>query len=100
MKKVKHNETLIGRFANLTGNVMYFDGGENCSETNEFRTFELNLVCSDDNAFLSASAPTNCAYRGVFGTPIACNRTSADSLETVSLKKLEKLMTVLNLPKD
>jgi hypothetical protein len=97
LKKIKQRETLIGRFANITNNTMYFDNGEHCWKTDAGRTFELQLVCSEENVFLEAAEPTTCIYKGVFGTPIACTANGTDGVDQLSLKKLEKLMDELHL---
>jgi hypothetical protein len=99
LKKIKQRDTLIGRFANISNNTMYFDNGEHCWKTNEGRTFELQLVCNDENVFLEASEPTICVYKGTFGTPVACTEKIADGIDQLSLKKLEKMMDELHLSK-
>jgi hypothetical protein len=99
LKKIKQRDTLIGRFANVTNTTMYFDNGEHCWKTDAGRTFELQLVCNEENVFMEATEPTICVYKGTFGTPIACTETSADGVEELSLKKLERLMDELGLPR-
>jgi hypothetical protein len=97
MKHVKQRGIVAGRFANMTGNVMWFDGGEHCWKTDAGRTFKLDLVCSDENELLSASEQSTCVHEGMFATPIACSGTEADGVENWKLKKLERFAQFLRI---
>jgi hypothetical protein len=97
LKHVKQRGLVAGKFANLTGNVMWFDNGERCWKTDAGRTFKLDLVCSDENELLLASEPSTCVHEGTFATPIACSGTEGDRLENWKLKKLEQLAQFLNI---
>jgi hypothetical protein len=95
LKRIRQEKIIVGKFANVTGNVMFFDGGEHCRAVDGPRVFRLELVCSDENRFVSAKEPTTCVYEGVFSTPIAC--TDEKDVDSLTLKKLERLAASLNI---
>jgi hypothetical protein len=95
LKRIRQNAILVGKFANISGSVMLFDGGEHCWATDRPRAFRMELVCSDENEFVSTKEPTTCVYEGVFATPIVC--TDEKDVESLKLKNLEQLAASLKI---
>jgi flagellar motor switch/type III secretory pathway protein FliN len=91
LNEVKQGDILIGTFANLTSGVMWFDGGDHCEPINAKRTLKLELICNDENWFVSVNEPSTCAYEGVFATPIACFEAETKKFDGYKLKKLEEM---------
>jgi hypothetical protein len=96
LQEIKQEEVLVGRLANMTDSLIWFDNGDRCWKTDNGRAFKLELICNDRNTFLSASESSTCVYEGVFATPIACTQTA--QFDNYTLKALEKLAAIYKLP--
>jgi hypothetical protein len=98
LKEVKQGSVLVGTFANLTGSVMWFEKGEYCGASHADRTMKLELICNDENWFVSVTEPSTCVYEGVFGTPIACTGEQVKEVKGYKLKKLEQMAEFFHIP--
>jgi hypothetical protein len=98
LQEIKQEGLLLGKFVNLTGDVMWFDGGDQCWKTEAPRAFRLELVCNDENVFLAASESSPCVYEGVFATPLLCNSTHTVGIDGYKLKRLEQMAELYKLP--
>jgi hypothetical protein len=97
LQKIKHGGLLLGKFANFTGDVMWFDGGDRCWKTESPRAFKLELLCNDENVFLSASESSTCVYEGIFATPLVCNSTEYIGIDNYKMKRLEAMAELYKL---
>ena len=82
----------LGKFKNVSGNVMHFADGDACWKTPAGRSLELKLRCGDKNALVRVEEPSICVYSGLFTTPLVCTEGDARLPKPQKLKKVKKLL--------
>jgi hypothetical protein len=98
LKDVMKDNVTLAKFKNITDDVMWFDSGPRCPKGKGRRNLRLELVCSNVTELLSADTPDQCGYTGVLATPVVCNESLIEGLDSFKLKKIERLATALELP--
>jgi hypothetical protein len=99
LKSVHKANITLGLFSNMTENLMWYDNGDRCAKTKKRRSFKFDLVCNNETKILMAYSPDECAYKGVFGSPVHCNATSVADLDRYKLKRLQNLTKLFDPPK-
>lgn len=73
------DNTLVGRFSGISGNLMHYTRGSKCWNGPQ-RSAVVEMVCGADHELLSVAEPEKCQYHFMLATPIVCKEYSDEEL--------------------
>jgi len=91
LKEIKQKYNSYGNYKSTENDVMHFDGGQYCWQTQCGKKTDITKVCWKEDKLIQLQEVSTCVYKGIFATPNACSVEKIEVLKNMTLDELENI---------
>jgi hypothetical protein len=96
-KEIKQGTVKVGKFHGWANGTIRYENGVYCYGTKKGKTVDIRLACGQENQLGLVEAAGECAYRGVFVTPMACTKKELVKVSGLTVEALTKIARDMGL---